>query len=111
MTIKLFPITRPLGYERVYLPLHKVADTPFHIQGDVLSSGGQCHLIHLAILMLQKTATSLTHMYKTYKTYFTVSYMCIQYQACVHMYIYEYCSEFSKYLLAILLLSFLFFRI
>ena len=22
-----------LGYERVYLPLHKVADTPFHIQG------------------------------------------------------------------------------
>ena len=23
----------PLGYERVYLPLHKVADTPFHIQG------------------------------------------------------------------------------
>ena len=25
---------RPLGYERVYLPLHKVADTPFHIQGD-----------------------------------------------------------------------------
>ena len=27
-------IIRPLGYERVYLPLHKVADTPFHIQGD-----------------------------------------------------------------------------
>ena len=25
---------RPLGYERVYLPLCKVADTPFHIQGD-----------------------------------------------------------------------------
>ena len=26
-----------LGYESVYLPLHKVADTPFHIQGgDVL---------------------------------------------------------------------------
>ena len=25
---------RPFGYERVYLPLHKVADTPFHIQGD-----------------------------------------------------------------------------
>ena len=22
-----------LGYERVYLPLYKVADTPFHIQG------------------------------------------------------------------------------
>ena len=27
-------IRRPLGYERVYLPLSKVADTPFHIQGD-----------------------------------------------------------------------------
>ena len=25
---------RPLGYERVYLPLYKVADAPFHIQGD-----------------------------------------------------------------------------
>ena len=25
---------RPFGYERVYLPLYKVADTPFHIQGD-----------------------------------------------------------------------------
>ena len=24
-----------LEYERVYLPLYKVADTPFHIQGDV----------------------------------------------------------------------------
>ena len=29
-------IFRPLGYERVYLPLYKVADTPFHIQGDDL---------------------------------------------------------------------------
>ena len=27
-------IYRPLGYERVYLPLYKVADTPFHTQGD-----------------------------------------------------------------------------
>ena len=26
-------IYRPLGYERVYLLLGKVADTPFHIQG------------------------------------------------------------------------------
>ena len=25
---------RPLGYERVDLPLCRVADTPFHIQGD-----------------------------------------------------------------------------
>ena len=24
----------PLEYERVYLPLYKVADTPFHIQAD-----------------------------------------------------------------------------
>ena len=29
---------RHLGYERVYLPLGKVADTPFHIQGDDLCS-------------------------------------------------------------------------
>ena len=30
---------RLFGYEKVYLPLHKVADTPFHIQGDdVLST-------------------------------------------------------------------------
>ena len=27
---------RPLGYERVYLPLYKVADTPYYIQGDVM---------------------------------------------------------------------------
>ena len=25
---------RPLGYERVHPPLHEVADTPFHIQGE-----------------------------------------------------------------------------
>ena len=25
---------RPLGYERVYLPLCEVADTPFRIQGE-----------------------------------------------------------------------------
>ena len=28
---------RLLGYERVYLPLCEVADTPFHIQRDVLT--------------------------------------------------------------------------
>ena len=28
---------RPFGYERVYLPLYKVADTPFHIQGSDFS--------------------------------------------------------------------------
>ena len=27
-------VIRPLGYEKVYLPLYKVADSPFHIQGD-----------------------------------------------------------------------------
>ena len=26
------PVSRPLGYEKVYLPLCEVADTPFHIQ-------------------------------------------------------------------------------
>ena len=30
-------IIRYLGYERVYMPLCKVADTPFHIQGDDMS--------------------------------------------------------------------------
>ena len=27
---------RPLGYEKMYLPLYQVADTPFHILGDVI---------------------------------------------------------------------------
>ena len=27
-------LRRPLGYEKVYLPLCKMADTLFHIQGD-----------------------------------------------------------------------------
>ena len=26
---------RPLGYKKVYLPLYKVADVPFHIQGAI----------------------------------------------------------------------------
>ena len=34
--IYLRSIIRHLGYERVYLPLYEVADTPFHIQGDEL---------------------------------------------------------------------------
>ena len=33
-------IYRPLGYERVYLTLCKVANTPFHIQGDDTSQKG-----------------------------------------------------------------------
>ena len=32
---------RPLGDQRVYLPLGKMADTPFHIQGEDMSTG-QC---------------------------------------------------------------------
>ena len=36
----LLGIYRPLGYERVYLPLCKVADTPFHIQGGRYSDAG-----------------------------------------------------------------------
>ena len=36
LTIFLINTLRPLGYERVYLTLSKVADTPFHIQGDDL---------------------------------------------------------------------------
>ena len=33
--MRLFAMTmlRPLGYEMVHLPLNKVADTPFHIEG------------------------------------------------------------------------------
>ena len=27
-------VYRPFGYERVYLPFHKLADTPFHIEGE-----------------------------------------------------------------------------
>ena len=30
----MFTSYRSLGYERVYLPLCQIADTPFHIQGD-----------------------------------------------------------------------------
>ena len=33
--IHIYTVT---GYERVYLLLYKVADTPFHIQGDDLST-------------------------------------------------------------------------
>ena len=33
----------PVGYERVYLPLYKVADTPFHIQGDDIYTRSQQH--------------------------------------------------------------------
>ena len=34
--LTIFGVFRPFGYERVYLPLSKVADTPFHIKGDDL---------------------------------------------------------------------------
>ena len=39
---------RPFGYERVYLPLWKVADTPFHIQGDEMYQSN----IHLYVCFL-----------------------------------------------------------
>ena len=32
---------RPLVYEMVYLPLYKVADATFHIQGNDLRKGGE----------------------------------------------------------------------
>ena len=32
----LIDLMRPLRYERVYLPLCQVADTPFHIQREVI---------------------------------------------------------------------------
>ena len=35
--VHFLPTMRHLGYERVYLPLHEVADAPFHIQGDVMA--------------------------------------------------------------------------
>ena len=35
-SLVMLRIIRPFGYERVYLPLYKVANTPFHIQGDEL---------------------------------------------------------------------------
>ena len=55
-----FQANRPLGYERVYLPLCKVADTPFHIQGDEMSDQikqttiakifcGRCLIVNLKI--------------------------------------------------------------
>ena len=43
----------PVEYERVYLPLYKVADTPFHIQGDELCSmsggNGSHHTLNSAV--------------------------------------------------------------
>ena len=38
-------IYRPLGYERVYLPLCQVADTPFHIQGTIYLSATFRHTV------------------------------------------------------------------
>ena len=42
-------INRPLGYDKVYLPLYKGADTAFHIQGDGISFlvYGHCEDRHL----------------------------------------------------------------
>ena len=34
MSMQIYMINRHLEYERVYMSLYKVADTPFHIQGN-----------------------------------------------------------------------------
>ena len=45
LAIQIFYLTisNPFGYERVYLPLHKVADTPFHMQEDDLKNQESDH--------------------------------------------------------------------
>ena len=43
-----------LGYERVYLPLGKVADTPVHIQGDDLFSVNMIHLCNFGFMLDQR---------------------------------------------------------
>ena len=45
-------IYRPLGYERVYLPLYKVADTPFHIQGDDILLTDKAKVAHSNIKLV-----------------------------------------------------------
>ena len=45
-------ICSPLGYERVYLPLYKVADTPFQIQGDDVVDDDVAELSHYSIYRL-----------------------------------------------------------
>ena len=42
-------VYRPLGFERVYLPLHKVADTPFHIQSSDILQAIFIHILGGAI--------------------------------------------------------------
>ena len=40
---------RHLGNKRVYLPLYKMAGTPFHIQGDDMYNTWQDDIIHYGI--------------------------------------------------------------
>ena len=47
-------LCRHLRYERVYLPLHKVADTPFHIQGEDVSGNKLMKVKH--VLKLENLA-------------------------------------------------------
>ena len=49
------PNDRPFGYETVYLPLGKVADTPFHIQVDEL-----CHDINYDLWMYRSATPKST---------------------------------------------------
>ena len=48
-------IYRHRGYERVYLPLGKVADTPFHIQGDDMSKYRLCWTTKSLVVVATKT--------------------------------------------------------
>ena len=41
LSLNKHPVTRPLRYERVHLPLYKVVDAPFHIQGTVCRTEGR----------------------------------------------------------------------
>ena len=41
------PVDRPLAYERVHLPLCKVADTPFHIQEDEMFDASVHYILYM----------------------------------------------------------------
>ena len=57
----------PLEYERVYLPLCKVADTPFHIQDDDFMVDGQL------IIYFRSGVHGLS------LTFATRKYLCVNY--------------------------------
>ena len=57
-------ILRPLGYERVYLLLCEVADTPFHTQKDELSSHQRAILRLLVGLFFYAIQANILSVYK-----------------------------------------------